>query len=386
MHRSRPRLLVVGESQRPTGYARHASGLLGGLAASWDVHQFEIRDCGRRAARPWTVHHSQVEGDSYGLAQVPGLAARLAPDALLFLHDAFIPALHAEWLGQPPRPPAVAAAVQVERLADVDRTAPLLRGLDLIVVPHEPARLALAAALVGSAAVHAVPHGVASAVFSSSGPVPDRLRARALLWPGRPELASAFIILNANRNTGRKRIDRTLAGFAGLVQAGHRDAWLVLHMGRRDFGIDVLATARRLGVADRVICTAAGDDHPEADDATLRLLYEAADVGVNTADGESWGFVAFEHACAGAAQIVPGHDGQRAIWGDAALLLPVDDAAMPTALTATLIRLATQPATLHDYGRRAQARALDPVLTWPAVAAAWDGLLHAAIWPATKEK
>jgi glycosyltransferase involved in cell wall biosynthesis len=391
VHRSRPRLLVVGESQRPTGYARHASGLLGGLAAGWDVHQFEIRDCGRRAARPWTVHRSQVEGDSYGLAQVPGLTARLAPDALLFLHDAFIPALHAQWLGQSARPPAVAAAVQVERQGDVARTARLLGGLDLIVVPHEPARVALAAALEGSAAVHAVPHGVASAAFGSPGSPPDRVRARARLWPGRPELAAAFIILNANRNTGRKRIDRTLAGFAGLIRAGHRDAWLVLHMGRRDFGIDVLATARRLGVADRVICTAAGDDHPEADDATLRLLYEAADVGVNTADGESWGFVAFEHACAGAAQIVPGHHGQRAIWGDAALILPTGETDMSAALTATLIRLAAQPAALSDYGRRARARALDPALTWPAVAATWDRLLRAGLAQhrtllATKEK
>jgi len=148
-------------------------------------------------------------------------------------------------------------------------------------------------------------------------------------------------------------------------------------MGRRDFGIDVLATARRLGVADRVICTATGDDHPDADDATLRLLYTAADVGVNTADGESWGFVAFEHACAGAAQVVPGHPGQRAIWGDAALLLPVGEDAMPTALTAALIRLATEPDTLRDYGHRARSRANDPSLAWPTVAAAWDRLLRA---------
>jgi glycosyltransferase involved in cell wall biosynthesis len=150
-------------------------------------------------------------------------------------------------------------------------------------------------------------------------------------------------------------------------------------MGRRDFGTDVVAAARRLGIADRVICTAAGDDHPDADEATLRLLYQAADVGVNTADGESWGFVAFEHACASAAQIVPGHAGQRAIWGDAALVLPVAEDAMPAALTTALIRLATEPGTLRDYGRRALDRARDPALTWPAVAAAWDRLLRAAI-------
>ena len=379
MRRPRPRLLVIGESQRPTGYARHAAGLLGALADGWDIHQFEIRDAGHRIPRPWTVHRSQVDGDSYGLDQVPELAAWLAPDALLFLHEAFLPALHAGWLaGGGDRPATVAAAVQIERQADAASIAPWLSCLDLAVVCHEPARAALTAARPDGPAMHVVPHGLAPAAFGPSLPADSRARAdaRARLWPGRPELASAFVILNANRNTGRKRIDRTLAGFAGLVRARHDNAWLILHMGRRDTGIDTLATARGLGVADRVICTASGDDHPDADDATLRLLYAAADVGVNTADGESWGFVAFEHACAGAAQIVPGHAGQRAIWGDAALILPVGEDTMPAALTATLVRLAAEPGALREYGRRALCRAHDPTLSWPAVAAAWDGLLR----------
>ncbi|MFR0355092.1 hypothetical protein [Streptomyces sediminimaris] len=372
-----PRLLVVGESQRYTGYARHAAGLLGALADRWDIHQFEVRDAGERIERPWQVHHSRVDGDSYGLEQVPRLADRLTPDAVLFLHDAVLPGLHAGWLaGRAPRP--AAAAVQVERQADAAEIAPWLDGLDLVVVPHEPARAALTGARGSAPAVHVIPHGLSAADFRAPGSGQARARARARLWPGRPDLASAFVVLNANRNTGRKRIDRTLAGFAGLVRAGHEHAWLVLHMGRRDFGIDVVATARRLGVADRVICTAPGDDHPDAADATLRSLYAAADVGVNTADGESWGFVAFEHACAAAAQIVPGHPGQRAIWGEAAWALPTGEDTMPAALTAALIRLATEPGTLREYGRRARARALDPALAWPAVAAAWDRLLREA--------
>ena len=371
---------MVGESQRHTGYARHAEGLLGALTDRWDIHQFEVRDAGQHIPRPWQVHRSHVDGDSYGLVQVPRLNDRLAPDALLFLHEAFLPGLHAEWLAGRGTRPAV-AAVQVERPADAAEIAPWLDGLDLAVVPHEPARAALAAARGPAPAVRVVPHGLATDGFRVAGPERNRarVRARARLWPGRPDLASAFIVLNANRNTGRKRIDRTLAGFAGLVRAGHEHARLVLHMGRRDFGTDVVATARRLGVADRVICTAAGDEHPDTDEAALRRLYRAADVGVNTADGESWGFVAFEHACTGAAQIVPGHAGQRAIWGGAALLLPTGEDTMPAALTAALIRLATEPGTLLEYGRRARARALDPALARPAVAAAWDRLLHTAM-------
>ncbi|MFI6466177.1 hypothetical protein, partial [Streptomyces sp. NPDC050538] len=137
------RLLVLGESQRHTGYARHAAGLLAALADRWDIHQFEVRDGGQRIPRPWQVHRSRVDGDTYGLAQIPGLADRLAPDALLFLHDAFLPGLHAQWLAGRGGRPAV-AAVQVERPADAAEIAPWLDGLDLVVVPHESGRPARA--------------------------------------------------------------------------------------------------------------------------------------------------------------------------------------------------------------------------------------------------
>jgi len=41
------------------------------------------------------------------------------------------------------------------------------------------------------------------------------------------------------------------------------------------------------------------------DDRELNLLYNACDVGLNTASSEGWGMVSFEHAATGAAQIVP---------------------------------------------------------------------------------
>lgn len=46
--------------------------------------------------------------------------------------------------------------------------------------------------------------------------------ARARLFPDRPELAHGFVVLNANRNTRRKRIDITLQAFAPFCarQAG----------------------------------------------------------------------------------------------------------------------------------------------------------------------
>jgi glycosyltransferase involved in cell wall biosynthesis len=53
------------------------------------------------------------------------------------------------------------------------------------------------------------------------------------------------------------------------------------------------------------------------------LLYNACDVGVNTAMGEGWGLVSFEHAATGAAQIVPNHTSFIENWTGSAELLDV---------------------------------------------------------------
>ena len=57
-------------------------------------------------------------------------------------------------------------------------------------------------------------------------------------------------------------------------------------------------------------------------DDELNLLYNACDVGINTAMGEGWGLVSFEHGAAGAAQIVPDHTACAELWRGRAELIP----------------------------------------------------------------
>jgi len=55
----------------------------------------------------------------------------------------------------------------------------------------------------------------------------------------------------------------------------------------------------------------------------LNKVYNAVDVGINTADGEGWGLVSFEHGACGVPQIVPNHTACADIWGGAGLLTDI---------------------------------------------------------------
>ena len=55
---------------------------------------------------------------------------------------------------------------------------------------------------------------------------------------------------------------------------------------------------RRRGVdpTQRVALTPNMNYHAAPPDEALNLIYNACDVGINTANGEGWGLVPFEHA------------------------------------------------------------------------------------------
>jgi glycosyltransferase involved in cell wall biosynthesis len=128
-------------------------------------------------------------------------------------------------------------------------------------------------------------------------------------------VGDSFILLNANTNTPRKRIDVTLAAWAQFLarepDARAHGARLLLHM--TPFGSwDVRALFERE-------CRAAGvdnwgrylilppDDHKEMWGCPARILnlrYNAAPVGITTSGGEGWGLTSWEHAACGRPQIV----------------------------------------------------------------------------------
>ena len=105
---------------------------------------------------------------------------------------------------------------------------------------------------------------------------------------------------------------------------------LYLHMGAKDMGWEVIPLFERMMKAQgldptsRLVLTSPNINYISAPpDELLNKIYNAADVGINTADGEGWGLVSFEHASCKKPQIVPRHTACMDIWENSAMLIDV---------------------------------------------------------------
>ena len=154
-------------------------------------------------------------------------------------------------------------------------------------------------------------HAVDPMTFSCMSP-PARMDVRKTLTL--PD--DAFVFLNANRNSQRKRLDVTVAGFVGLLknnptkpyyliiasnlqpQSGaYYDVQRIYMEELKERGLDFQNYARRLLLIDTSPPNVWSDE-------AINQLYNAADVGINTSDGEGFGLCQLEHMYTGAPQIV----------------------------------------------------------------------------------
>lgn len=150
---------------------------------------------------------------------------------------------------------------------------------------------------------HVLPHGINTRTYF---PVPKALARRFYNMP-----QDDFLVLNLNRNQPRKRWDVCLQAFAEVVRR-LPDAPIKLVVGTEINGSwDIKALFER-ELVKRGVPVEAGmkrlviPGHPQqlTDDET-NVLYNIADVGINTCDGEGFGLCNFEQAAIGIPQVVP---------------------------------------------------------------------------------
>lgn len=400
----RPRLLAVGDAVAATGFARVLHNVLAPLQDAYEIHHLGVNYHGDPHGLGWKVYPAKLGGDLQGVGRLLPLVEGLEPRLIFLLNDIWVLVEYWQQLADKVRAtgartvmycPIDAGPVEPELLAR-------LEGVDRFVVYTEFARGEIEKALAqiraerpdfAFPAVDVIPHGVDVERFPPHADdvgdlaSPGRRRAwGALFDDGDPAFREPFIVLNANRNQPRKRVDITIKGFAKFAAGKPEDVKLHLHMGVEDAGWNVITLARRHGIAERLILTAEGNNLPAVPDEQLRDIYTAACVGVNTAIGEGWGLVSFEHAATGAAQIVPAHSACAELWDGAALLLePVmtvtterilteGGLVSPDDLAAALERLYADRGLLREMSRAAHRRATRPEYRWGAVARVWGEL------------
>jgi glycosyltransferase involved in cell wall biosynthesis len=127
---------------------------------------------------------------------------------------------------------------------------------------------------------------------------------------------NAVIFLNANRNSQRKRLDLTVGGFARLLKQDPTKPYYLIIVSNlnpqtgayydiphiflselQHIGLDPKAFFNRLVLIDSSPPNVIGDEG-------INQLYNVADVGINTSDGEGFGLCQLEHMYTGAPQIV----------------------------------------------------------------------------------
>lgn len=166
-----------------------------------------------------------------------------------------------------------------------------------------------------------IPHGVDSEIFY---PIEKQEAREKLFGTVYEQLKDSFIVLNANRNQPRKRIDISANGFS-LFALDKPDTKLYLHCGIIDTSMDLNELSNRYSIQNKLLVTShTVKGIQRVSDEMLNLIYNSCDVGINTSLGEGWGLTNIEHAATGNVQIVPDHSACREVFEDVGILIPVE--------------------------------------------------------------
>jgi glycosyltransferase involved in cell wall biosynthesis len=154
-------------------------------------------------------------------------------------------------------------------------------------------------------------HAVDPTVFSSMSAT-DRANIRR----GMNIPQNAVVYLNANRNSQRKRLDLTVQAFVQvLLREKDSPHYLVIATNLspqtgayydipKIYALELADVGLSLqGYANRVLCIDTAPPNVIADDG-INQLYNVADIGINTSDGEGYGLCQLEHLYTGAPQVV----------------------------------------------------------------------------------
>ncbi len=393
---ARTRILIIGDAVAPSGFARVIRSIFEPLADDFDLHQLATRHDGAPHDYPWTLYPASAGANRYGYDQILPLIAQIRPAIVFLLYDIPFQVPYLEILRRAEPRPKIVFYSPVEAGPIAPEIVERLEGLSRYVVFTEYGRREIAAALetvqerdanFRFPKLEVIPHGVATDRFFPLDAA-GRREARRELKLDDAEHRDAFIVLNANRNMPRKRIDLTMEGFAEFARDKPLNVKLYLHMATEDTGWNVLILAKRYGIFERLIMTQADNSRPNFSDAQLNLLYNACDVGITTCTGEGWGLVAFEHAATGAAQIMPRHTSLADLWACAAEFVePVMTLTYPGNLThghivtpegvaGALQRLYEDRAHREMLAEAGYGNATRPDHSWNAIAAQWRRLFN----------
>lgn len=393
-----PHLLLCGWYQPGTGFTRVLMALLPYLRQSYRITWLGVgyRGIPIDLAENIRVLPTNLRGGD----MMGAYAARLhwrdwAPDVVLALNDPWYLEHYARELDEFSATVPLVGYLPLDGAITDPGVLRSLTGFHTLVTYTEWAatqlRQALATLRIPSH-VHVAGHGVERQRFhplnpgAASDPRERMSRAQALFGLADP----AWVVLNASRPDPRKRLDLTLAAFAEFAASRPPEVRLCLHqaLAHERFVAPLREQVQALGLDERLLWFPPRPG--PLDDAALNDLYNACAVGLNTAQGEGFGLVSFEHAATGAPQVLPAHPALAELWRDCAeavtpvrpVMTPHSPLQMgevePAGIARALAALHDDPDYYFERSQRVLARCGASDLDWQSVATRLLELLAAA--------
>jgi|TARA_R100000084_G_C4647799_1_gene147805 hypothetical protein len=318
------KILWYGDAVSNTGFARVTHSILEHLSKDHEVVVFGINHTGDPHDYPFKIYPAAAANpaDRFGLGRIHQIVDKEKPDYFFCLNDIWV--VNQVW----ERIHLLKNHLKFKFIAyfPIDSEwYPLsmlrfIKDWDFAITFTIEQAQRLMAHGVKPKKLGVLPHGLDQGKFFEM----DMQEARNKL--GLPH--DKFIVFNGNRNQPRKLIDQTIKAFAEFA-VGKKDVMLYLNMGEKDLGWavrELFETEMRRRGEDptQKMCLTPNINYISAPpDEYLNIVYNAVDVGINTANGEGWGLVPFEHALCRKPQIVPNHTSCQDIWKNKGLLIDV---------------------------------------------------------------
>lgn len=384
------KLFVWGDAVTPTGFSRVLHSIVDHLPKDkYEISWLAINYGGDPHKYPYDIYPAMNGGDVYGFNRLDELLKRIKPDLIFTLNDAWVADVFVGKIYDIYNNKDIPKIVSYTPVDAEDHNPEWYRNLakGLIVAYTKFGKKVIDKALLEiphDREVKVITHGVDTNLFYKYDE--DKALIKSRLYPDKDDFLDSFVVLNGNRNQPRKRLDITMKAFALFAKGKPDNVKLLMHCGVTDSHINVVLLAKRLGIEQRLILTSLNSGVRTVTNKKLNLIYNSADVGVNTSLGEGFGLVSIEHAVTGAPQIVPNHSACTEIYRDCGLLVPK---AMPYTLdnintTGYLVKardvankleeLYTSPKLYADLSKKSLDKFTSPDYSWDNISQQWDKL------------
>jgi len=383
------RILVVGDSPAtPTGFSTVILNIFKNLSKNFDIHQIGVNYYGDPHQVPWKMYPASLRGDIWGFSRIPEFVDK-GMDLIFILNDVWVIARYLKEIkkayGERKIPPIV-VYFPVDSL-DFDEN--WFNDFDIVnqAVVYTEFGKEVCKAVAPNINFEVIPHGTDTDTFFKINLSKEEIKK--LLYPKLPEFyEDSFIVLNANRNQPRKKVDVTLEGFKLFVENKPENIKIHMHMGLKDAGIDIVKMARKLNIEQRLIVTNNSKTIQAVPLEKLNMIYNATDVGINTSWGEGWGLTSTEHAVVGVPQVVPNHSSCAELFADCGILIPIaywnrssetetlGGFVSPVGVAESLEKLYSNKELYNDLAKKSAEKFNKPEYSWIYVSKRFEDVIN----------